>query len=230
MLLQAAFERSVLQTPRTNGDTRVFGIMKSLFWFLVAVVLKWTQAVPYGFGNVGSVRQVDAIVVEAAPSNPSDSNFQSPSFSPDSSYQSNPVQTPSCRYRVYYDQASKSSSESATGNTRQNVQSNYDTHQDYQPARYNSYQEYQPARYNSNQEYQQVREAVKSQYSSYSPSFRTPSASVESSNYYQQNNNDVQDVTNKVSSFMKDHRKSSRLQYIPVILSLLSLICITFWT
>ena len=183
--------------------------LRSVFFFLGFIQCAF--GVPYGFG-----RQEDAIVVEAAPS-----------FSPVASNpSSDPVHSPSCRHRVYYTPSSYSGSSTrqnyqttyhGTTNRQQDAVvvdaapsfspiESYPSNSVNTPScrqcqtRYNDYpsnvvrQSYQT--YSS---YQPVRNVVRNYDSSYG-SYRTPSGSAESPNYYQRQN-DIQDYqdSSKVS-------------------------------
>ena len=137
-----------------------------LISLLIAMAANCVNSVPYGFGNAG--RQEDAVIVDATPS-----------FSPVASDPSYPVHSPGmfCRHRIYYNPSGSETKQ----NYQQREQTTYQTYQPYQPS-----PEFPRMRGNGNTY----------QYPSHTTNYetyRTPSTTVESSQYFRQQNNEIQD-------------------------------------
>ncbi|XP_046642584.1 uncharacterized protein LOC124327642 isoform X2 [Daphnia pulicaria] len=161
---------------------------------LIAVAVSCVNSVPYGFGN-NAGRVEDAVVVDAAPS-----------FSPVDSDSTYPVHSPGmfCRHKVYY---SPSESEPKQ-NYKQKEQVTYETYlpspefvriRSYAPSSdsetFRAPSSYEPQRtpstsYNSNYE---TSRTPSTSYSTNYETYQAPSASVESPQYFQRQNNEIQE-------------------------------------
>ncbi len=176
---------------------------------LIAVAVSCVNSVPYGFGN-NAGRVEDAVVVDAAPS-----------FSPVDSDPTYPVHSPGafCRHKVYY----RPSESEPKQNYKQKEQVTYETYlpspefvriRSYAPS-YTSDSEtfrapsshetsrtpstsystnYETSRtpstsYNTNYETHRTAPSYSTNYETY----RAPSTSVESPQYFQRQNNEIQE-------------------------------------